>query len=306
MVFTPYPKLNDKFENPTLRASYDGLVWVKLSGTPEPIVPAPSDPETHHADPDMVLCHDQLHVIYATINRNDHSNTFNFISSADSYCWSEPQTIHKGTEEVSPSCVVDHDLWHLWFIRKEKEIGSSELLHRQGSDLKQMKNEFVCKLHIPHHIAWHIDIQKIGEKYEALIAAFPEKTDNSRTCLFHATSIDGLHFTLSRRKAILSPSLFGWDNRMIYRSSFQRQPSGTYRIWYSAASWGSHCGIGYVEGPLDNLRESPSAPLASLKPSSTRLSEDFLGCIKYLASRHLPHSLLRILVACAKPEDSEK
>ena len=52
---------------------------------------------------------------------------------------------------------------------------------------------------------------------------------------------------------LIRPTLFGADNRMVYRSSFLKRIDGSYRIWNSTASWGMRCGIGFVPGQIDGL-----------------------------------------------------
>jgi hypothetical protein len=293
MAFTPYPRGNDRFENPTLRASRDGLAWRRLPGVPEPLVPTPKDPETHHADPDIVFHDSRLHVIYATIS--DWKSTFSIMSSRDAMRWTEPRIMCRGTLEVSPACVVNENLWHVWFVRQKGDGGPSELLCRQGDDPMSLGNERLCQLDIPGHVLWHIDVLRVGRGYEALIAAYPERTDDSRTCLFHAISEDGLHFVLCPTRAILSPSKFGWDNREIYRSTFLKQLDGTYRVWYSAASWGNHWGIGHVQGPLDALMENASSAFAPVPGLPTKLSGDLKGGFMYLARNHLPAPVVAYL-----------
>jgi hypothetical protein len=297
MVFTPYLGGNERLENPSLRASNDGLTWVKPPGVPDPLVPPPEDPDTHNADPDTVFWDGRLYVIYMSTCRGPRNTVFRAVSSEDAVQWTEPIVIYEGTWGVSPTCVVDGDLWHLWFIRSEMQpsgrcVGRPELMHLHGPDLTLLGDQYVCQLDVPGHVLWHIDVQRVKYGYEALIAAYPDGTDHSRTRLFHAASRDGLSFVLSHNRAVLKPSAFGWDNKNIYRSSFLREPDGTYRIWYSAASWGGRHGIGYVQGPLDALRESPSAALAPLPALYVRLCDDVKGRVRYAVIRHLPPSVL--------------
>ena len=54
MVFTPYPLMDDRFENPTIRASHDGLSWHQIAGVADPIVPGPTSSKMHNADPELV------------------------------------------------------------------------------------------------------------------------------------------------------------------------------------------------------------------------------------------------------------
>jgi hypothetical protein len=309
MAFTPYPGGNDRLENPTLRASHDGLSWVRIPGLSDPVIPPPEDPEAHNADPDLAFHGGRLHMVYVTSHEMVRESTFTVVSSADIVHWSPPCVIQNNTGGFSPTCVVDWNLWRLWFVRPDVQRGfsSSQLLYRQGPDFTHLGDEHLCQLDIPGHILWHIDVQRVAHGYEALAAAFPEGMDGSRTRLFHTVSADGLSFVLSRREAILKPSFFGWDNRMIYRSSFLKEPDGTYRIWYSAGSWGRHFGIGYVQGPLDNLKESDLALLVPVQSPSAKLFEDLTGFLSHSPIRDLQVSLAALFPGVRKhQEDSHK
>jgi hypothetical protein len=295
MVFTPYPLENARFENPTIRASHDGVHWEKVSGITDPLVQPPATPELHHADPELVYNSGRLHVIYLTIRRESDEVTFNAMSCGDDLRWSEPQVFHQDTGAVSPTFHIDGNVWHEWFIRTNPLSGSSgsKLVHREGSSLLSLENECECQLKIPKHVPWHVDVLKVNGGYEALIAAYPDGTDSSRTRLFHVFSKNGLNFNLTGSGPIIKPSKFGWDNRTIYRSTFLKEADGKYRIWYSGVSWGHHSGIGLVEGSLHSLDEPPAA-VAPVPSFLCRVHEDLAGRLRYELRHHLPRPLLSL------------
>lgn len=295
MAFTPYPLMNDHYENPTIRASNDGLNWERVAGTPDPLVPPPEAREMHHADPELIYNSGCLHLVYATIHRKTDDVTFNSMSCKSDLHWSKPEVIHKDIGAVSPTFQIDGDVLHEWFIRMNEDSSRSELVHRHGSDLASLGDECKCHVDIPGYVAWHVDVLKVEDGYEALITAFPDGSDQTgRTRLFHLKSKDEFTFMLTSKNPIIKPSLFGWDNRMIYRSSFLKKSDGSYKIWYSAASWGSHFGIGLLEGSLDSLNETTTYPQAraSVPPYVTRLPGELEGRLRYELRRHLPSRLL--------------
>jgi hypothetical protein len=302
MIFTPYPSLNDRSENPTIRASYDGLCWERVPGTSDPLVPAPNISELHHADPEIVYSSGRLYLMYATIRNESNEVTFSAMSCLSDLRWSEPQVIHKDVGAVSPTFSFEENVWRVWFMRMKypaplstfKANRDCSLVRREGSNLASLQNERSCHLEIPHHVPWHIDIQRVKEGYEALVVAFPDGTDESRTRLFHLSSEDGLTFNLSSKNPIIAPSFLGWDNRSIYRSCFLKDADGNYRIWYSGRSWGNHFGIGFVQGPLDNLR-GPPGPFVSVPSYVARFPGEVKGRLKHEASLHLPSWLLSIV-----------
>lgn len=281
MVFTPYPLMNDQFENPTLRASHDGINWERIAQVPEPLVPPPNEVDRHHADPEVVYYSETLYVIYLTIRKKTDEVTLNVMNCNNDIKWTGPKTVRKDVGMVSPTIQVNGNVWHLWFIRYNMLGNSSELVHTQGSDLGSLEVDRRCNLVIPNHTLWHIDILKVGAGYEALAAAFPKRTDPTRTRLFHLESRDGLSFHLTRTTPLIKPSLFGWDNRMIYRSTFLKSMDGHYRIWYSASSWGRHCGIGLLQGSLNSLSQPDFVPIGRVPSYISRLPEEVSGWLKY-------------------------
>ena len=300
MAFTPYPLSNDRLENPTIRASYDGIHWQKTPGTTDPLVPPPESREWHHADTELVYSSGILHVIYLTIQDRSNKTTFNAISCKDDLQWSEPYVFHEDVGAVSPTLQVCGNVWHEWFIRAKAEtrFRSSELVHREGYDLTNLRNERVCDIQIPEHVPWHIDVLKVEDGYEALVAASPKKyASTDRTRLFHLSSKDGLIFEPTSKNPLIKPSKFGWDNRAIYRSTFLKKQDGSYRIWYSALSWGYHCGIGLLDGSIDSLHEKTVSPdtHAPVPRYVTRLPGDLNGRLRWELRHHLPSPLLSLI-----------
>lgn len=278
MAFTPYPLGDDRMENPSIRASRDGLAWEKIPGIPDPLIPAPAESDVHHADPELMHFHGRLNLLYLTIRRKTYETWFNLTECGEDLSWSEPRSIPIEAGVVSPTFQADGLRIREWFIKDHA------LFSRQGPDFFSLGDDRSCSAEIPGHVPWHVDVLKTEEGYEALIAAFPTGSNSSRTRLYHLTSEDGLAFTLGSPAPVIRPSLLGWDNRMIYRSSFLKEEGGTYRIWYSGSSWGKHFGIGLLEGPLDSLRE-PRVDHAHLPSFASRFWDDMVGRLRYAKSR---------------------
>lgn len=296
MACTPYPFAADRLENPVVRVSNDGLEWQAFHGCPDPLVEAPADPCGHHADTDVVIHRGVIHVVFITTRREAPETTFSLVASRDGRRWSGPQVMLEGSWAVSPSIVVDPlDRWHLWHVVHDGLASPKHTMVRYGSGTSptDIRVTDECAIEIPGHVIWHIDVIRTAGGFEALVAAFRRGADPSRCRLFHAESGDGRRFVLSSRQALVRPTILGWDNRMIYRSTFVKHPDGTYQVWYSAASWGMRCGIGLLQGKLGSLR--PAAPLQGGPRAPWRLPEDAIGLLKYLLSRCLPPAMYRRL-----------
>jgi len=287
MVFTPFPFGKDRYENPSVRASNDGYEWTRIKGTPDPVVLPPRDAHIHHADPEIVYQDGRLYLFFVTINTRLEKTTFSVMSSYDAVAWERPEIIYENSWGVSPTLIVDNNQWLMWYVYcdiRKSGFRKSCIKRRDGLTPSLVNNEVSCSLEIPGHVVWHMDIIKTERQYEALITAFKVSRDPSRSVLFHAYSNDGINFCLSHNKPILKPSVFGWDNRMIYRSTFLKM-EGCYKVWYSAASWRPRFGIAYFEAKS----LTPNNTLFVHWKSPLLLIEDILGIIKYLFLKHLPN-----------------
>ena len=294
MACTPYPFGNDREENPILRVSQDGLDWQPLPGAPDPLAAAPAATSRHHADTDLVLAGDELHLFYITTSRVVAETAFYLIRSRDGRAWTPPECIYEGPWGVSPAVVLDRDgQWRMWYVWRDALVNAqtSQLLLRVGEAPQRFGPARTCALEIPGHVVWHLDVLASGRGYEALVTAFPQGTDSSRCLLFHAFSRDGLNFELTSRSPVHRPRWLRWDNRQIYRSTFLKVEGDRYRVWYSAASWAKRWGIGVLEGPLGGL--VPVAPRSPGKvvPWAVKLREDLLAFLKYQLAVRWPGAM---------------
>lgn len=270
LAFTPYPRGDDRQENPCVRASHDGYTWQRLPVATDPLVQPPAAPSSHHADPELVYADGRLHLVFMTRNRELARTTFSVMSTADGVQWTQPVTFYENVTGVSPSVLVEAGAWVMWSIHVPPGTSpaTSKTLRHSGPDLFNLHAGSTCEMHLDGFLPWHLDVIRTGRGYEALVAAYPVGTDNSRTRLFHMESSDGVVFRQSEPGALIRASRFGWDSRMVYRSTFLRSADGWYRIWYSASNWARHYGIGYLEGPITRL--SPSL-LGSPEPLHQQL-----------------------------------
>lgn len=292
LAMTPYPGGNDALENPSIRVSHDGRSWHPLAGAPDPIVPPPADPDYHHADPDLVVDGDTLFLYYLTRSRTRPHAIISVISSGDGRVWSAPRALLDQRWGVSPAVVRHASSWSMYYVHADLHRGPSSyrLRRRSGSSCVEFSAETECELSIDGHHLWHIDLITSELGLEGVVAAFPHGADQSRCRLFHVRSADGYRFEVTAPTPLLRPSLIGWDNRMIYRSTLWREETGEYVLLYSAASWGLRCGLGVLRGPLSGLR--PEATRATDTGKLAVSLDEARGLAKYLVVRWLPRSIL--------------
>ncbi|MHB1544408.1 MAG: hypothetical protein ACYCS1_09385 [Gammaproteobacteria bacterium] len=294
MVFNPYPRAQDRWENPVIRVSHDGYSWERFHNLPDPLVPAPADPDLHHADPELVYAAGKLHLVFMTARKSTGETEFFVMETRSGMDWSTPTAFHSGRWNACPTFIWTDPTWQMWMVELDtsRRYAQARIERYAGPDIFRMKIQAVCDMSIPGHVPWHLDVQKTDLGYEALVAAFPSGTDNSRTRLFHLVSANGSKFTLTGKCPLLAPSWLGWDNRMIYRSCFLKLETGQYRIWYSAASWCLRFGLGYLEGNIFRLKPSSLCPT-----TRARFSADLLPSLsmwlRYHARRRIPVRLRR-------------
>ncbi len=262
MGMTPYPNSNDNYENPSILASHDNLTWVVPPGVTNPLAPEPAG---HNDDVDMLLVGNQL-VMYWVETNNDGSSYFQRLASADGADWGEPQVVLTVPNFVmSPTIVHDGELFTMWYAQSPAGCTSTyqDMLRRTSADGITWGPAEPVTLVQAGRVPWHFDVQRGDDGvYTMLFISYPDGATCNVTQLYHATSVDGLLWTVSP-EPILRPNPVGWDNGNIYRASFIQD--GTWlRIWYSARSGGGQWRVGYTEGDLADFPAPPLETWSSL------------------------------------------
>ncbi len=295
MAFTPYPFGSDRAENPVVRASREGYHWERPEGVTDPLVPAPGDPDVHHADTELAFDGRRLHLLFMTTRKSTGESWFSVMDSEDGRHWSAARIFQSGWQEVSPAVVIGPDGIRLWSVRRLRDDPTTlQVVCQRGPDLFHLGPAEPCLVGLPGEMPWHLDVVAVDSGYEALLAAFPLGSNNSRTRLFALASADGRTFHPIPPVPLLGPTRLGWDNRMIYRSTFLKDSPGHYRIWYSAASWRWRFGLGYLEGPIGKL--APTDRAETIRPPFwSDLAPAFLRLAREEIHRHLPERWLRMI-----------
>lgn len=248
MAFTPYPFGRDKYENPFVVKSEDGLKFRKPRGVKNPLVPTPDDYKEggHLSDTDMVYENGKFMLYYVYNKKEAIGGTkFYLIDSKDGIKWSKPQVVYDTREGYSPAIVRDDKEFKMWHIESE---GNMVMSH--SNDGYKWTTFTKCNINMGDWLPWHINVDKTDEGYEGLVCARNPKLGTR--ALFYMKSKDGLNWKVSE-KPILFPSKNGWDSEEIYRSSFIKEKD-KYRIWYSARGSFYKWHIGYTEYSLNEIK----------------------------------------------------
>jgi hypothetical protein len=270
MVCTPYPNGDERFENPEIFVSYDGIQWSIPDGARNPVVPSPERADSHHSDPDILFYDNLLWMVYRQTIRGSagRENILYLIKSSDGSSWSVPVEIlreNNGTELLSPALIHDGERFLLWTI--ENHGGEFQVMRRVSEDCELWEapapastSRFANGRH-----PWHIDVIKEPGRLSALIVSCV--TNNGGGARIHyAHSLDhGFHWQVSD---FLFEQIYEFESSLQYRGTLRclGDQMGRYELWYSAVSVKGVSSIAYL--PLirnqDNLfpfSDPPALPV---------------------------------------------
>ncbi len=256
MAMTPYPGGNPTTENPSVIASNDGISWEVPSGLTNPLVGGGSK-----ADPDMLLVDGTMILYY--IHADSTDTYVERITSTDGTDWTHDASpvITMSRYLLSPTLLYEGETYYMWYVRNAGcTANSSSVYMRTSSDGITWEPEQPVSISLTGQVMWHPDVQKVGDKYIMLVAAYPNTSNCGNTSLYYSESTDKTNWT--EPVLILAKSASGWDSGEIYRSSFLAEEIGGdifLRIWYSADSSSGQWHVGYTEGCLDDFITLPES-----------------------------------------------
>lgn len=244
MAFTPYRGTNEKYENPSVVVSNDGIHWVQPKELTNPIVRKPED--GHLSDPNLFFdFHNRLSMFYRKRYRLDNGRGYDEIFavySKDGIHWSPPKSVLVGDQEkgaaqlLSPAMALHLNKYYLYTVNYNKKIiqlrisDNLEGLWSNPIDILLIKN-------LPDNITpWHINVVKHQADFEFVIV-MKDKKGLEPNSLHYGRSNDGKSILLYN-KPILCPSKIGWDNEIIYQGSLvpstDSKSLDSYFLYYSA------------------------------------------------------------------------
>jgi hypothetical protein len=255
MACTPYPHSRQKYENPNVLVSNDGIHFIDPKNEKEPLTPAPVDVNKggHLSDTDMFYYNNEfvLHIVYNKKGVLGPSRFYR-ITSSDGIHWNKLKLSFLCTqtkEGYSPAYIQDGSNIKMWYVG-----GEGNLDFTQSDDNEKTWSKVTrCKISMEPWKPWHVDVIKTNKGYEGLLCA-RNRLMNTRA-LFYIFSLDGVKWKCSKYP-ILFPSKNGWDKAEIYRSTLLKE-KGLYRIWYSARGNWETWHIGYTEfkeNEINNLK----------------------------------------------------
>jgi hypothetical protein len=272
MSMTPYPFDNDRYENPSLLASKDGVTWVAPRGIPSPLVSLPSGyrrSSRHNSDPTLVYDPGTGRlVVFYRENVGKLPSSPEVIHRIDVSFANESFSLERhssvitmftrDTEILSPAVVIDkRGGWHMWFVSFYPKGGAAShkgtlgLLYSASPDgltwsppqkcVPTLKEYYGSAQPKPYGLygggepvfPWHVEAKLTGETARLLITATQLPSGAS---LGAGSALYLADAPLAHPTALTYPAdapiVVGAPGLAVYRAGFVA--GKTYRIWYSA------------------------------------------------------------------------
>lgn len=262
MAFTPFPSGKERFENPSIVVSHDGMQWQVPPGLFNPLARSPGR-DDYNSDPDLSYdaAHDRLLLIYREV-RGGFNNIYS-ISSSDGLSWSHQRMMFRRWNHgmISPTLVVPAAgqpvLWYVDGGRNTCRKRVTRVMRQVGiapDALAPYRVErgwsfpTAAGLEQKGYMIWHLDVIAVPAKgeYWALYPAYQRKGCGTRD-LFFARSRDGVTWT-TYAIPLLRHEDERWTSTMLYRASALYDASrDVVRIFLSAQGPGTDWRLGYVE-----------------------------------------------------------
>lgn len=251
MAFTPYKNTDERFENPSIAVSNNGIDWIEPSGLVNPVVDKPED--GHLSDPNLCFFNNQLYLYYRKRYRLgqglDYEEIF-LIQSEDGIHWTQAKSILAGNNErvaqlLSPQIILHSHRYYLYTVNN-----SISCIQRRVSDAPQgpwSLPENILLIHtLPNSIIpWHINAAKYRDDLVFIIVMLDKKRIEPHTLYYGRNRGDKI---ILDDTPLLRPSKMGWDNKRLYQSSlvpiFQLNQFVGYSLYYSACGTNTGWKIG--------------------------------------------------------------
>lgn len=255
MVMTPYPNYNQRYENPSIIGSNDGVHWEVPSGLANPIVPAPAQEKNYNNDPEIVYhdIHNELWLYYQEVNTIQNQIEVKLTKSTDGIHWDKPISLLNIPcyQWTSPSYIKQNNIFKAWTVNagiEGRSAKSTIVEYRESTDgINWGEQQKVTLVH-PEYIIWHLDVIYVPKYSEYWMVWAGYALKKKGISLFFAVSRDGLNWTAYQNPIVTPGKRGSWDDKRIYRSSLlYNDINDSLRIWYSASDRKRKWHIGYVE-----------------------------------------------------------
>ncbi|MDB4916182.1 MAG: hypothetical protein JWM95_3826 [Gemmatimonadetes bacterium] len=275
---TPYPSGNPAFENPSGYLGDNAEDFRPIPGITNPL--AQPEQSAYLSDPDLSYdpVRDEIRLYYrqTTLDRDE----LFLKTSHKGFDWSVPVLVaqEKKYSLISPAIVREQDgSWRMWTVDASNggcriRAANVVLVQRRSRDGIRWGNGEPVRLSIPDRVPWHWDVQYIKSKneYWALVAAFPDAQDCSRSSVYFARSSDGTTWTVSPAPLLTTGVILPLQD-LVYRSTFRYFANeDVVTVWFSGARVENthfHYALATARYPYNELLRRVNGTSAAKEPA---------------------------------------
>jgi hypothetical protein len=234
LAITPYPFFKDKFENPCLYSSKDGVNYQPNASNP--ITPTPS--YDHNCDPDIFFDDDMKKCIYYVEMMRPDSNNIVLLEENDKCEYDKETILHYDLKNgdpltLSPAIIKNKNKHYLFFVNYYKDKGMFiEYLKTKKLHCWNKEKSKNINIDFPlNYSPWHLDIFKGNNTYYMLINGFYGDDSDDNYSVFLATSKNLKDWVV--KSEVLSKSTAKGKSIKYYYRSTGLINNNVLVIWYS-------------------------------------------------------------------------
>lgn len=197
IVFTPYPDTIDKYENPSILVSNNGIKFHEEESGLNPLVPCPEI--DHNDDPDIILENNVYNIIYLETLRPEKQNIC-LLRSSDRINWKK-MIIH--TEDListsdkfmlSPSLIHYNDSTLLYYVNKNTKTGH-RIEYIKGDNIENLNFDEIIlpNMQDMNFVPWHVDVIKDENSVYYMLISAVTKINGINSYSLHIAKSHNMH-----------------------------------------------------------------------------------------------------------------
>jgi hypothetical protein len=206
LTFTPYPFSIDRYENPCILISYDGLHFFEEQKGINPIVPTPL--YDHNDDPDLYYKNGKWYILYLETLRPNAQNLI-LLESSDRIVWKSTMLYSANLKNpndifiLSPSFITQNEIVDkIFFVNRSITPYRIEYVIQTKNETFDFSNRHFMDINLHGLIPWHLDIIYGNNEYYMLLCTVKKNGNNKEYSLYIAKSKDLVSWELSPKKVL--------------------------------------------------------------------------------------------------------
>lgn len=242
MAHTPYPGGDDRYEDPNIGASHDGVRWSVPRGMRNPVDDQPGSPGPYNSDVDLRMGpSDTMYLFWRTVMPERRQERLYYSTSTDGVTWSAKREFMRNDMSVrrliSPSLLYENGRWVMWAV--DMKPSPNRVVHLKGGDRPEERWTEPARVDVgpmrPGREPWHLWIGKFGGEYLGLLNDCAVATTGHDGDLLFIAGDRHRRFDNSGR-SIVPRDQPGRHDHLYHASMVAERQHGRpgYRVWYSA------------------------------------------------------------------------